>query len=43
MSTRKTTITLPEILWKRLKVEAIESDKTLSQLITEKLEKDRNS
>lgn len=35
----KTTISLPENLWKELKIESIEKKKTLSKLITEKLKK----
>ncbi len=33
----KTTISLPEDLWKELKIETVEKKKTLSKLIEEKL------
>lgn len=35
----KTTISLPEDLWKELKIESIEKKKTLSKLIEEKLKR----
>ncbi|MCD6521432.1 hypothetical protein J7K56_01490 [Candidatus Calescamantes bacterium] len=35
----KTTITMPEDLWKKLKIQAIEEGKPLYELIIEKLRK----